>query len=868
MATKYLGNVDFNGENIKVIDLEARGLIQENTNQIASVKAKANLNEQKINALTPRMTAAEQDIVALDGRLDVAESDIDNLEVHMSAAEDDIDSLEDRVTSLEGTVDSLGDRMTTAEGDIDALEGRMDSAEADIASLEDTVNQHADLIDGLSNDITTIEGEITDIKGDISDIQDKDAEQDDKLDDLDRKIAASTYEAGIGIYFGQGVEHTNINVEDELITELHNATTKNIEQDNRITNIENGTTKLPYGKALSITPSGNDQNLNLLDPNGNKLSSVRLPKSGTQLKYDDNGTLVNIDEAKLGEYLYFDEDEGILDVDMPRKTGVYGPPPIPGSIAITSASKNYAKMSISAATIDGTSYTAANLGTFDADVGDFFEVDFSTVSAVLDQIGVQTSLVLEYYDSSAGTDKTLMTIDNFDYSTIAANQYKTKILITTDNTGSGYGAVELSAIGRTFHDNIYVGEGLTVDDGHNLKCTVEPGTKVFPLAAKNVPTRVNIVQGTGYDSWGDTYIEPSEIYLPATATTINTAADFDTFIATLAVGDLLTIDFSAVSSIVNSMSTTQNIIILQYQNSASGFISIMCTPTDIITNSYVITVEAYMQSSIMRFRLAPIHMYNKMYLGTDFKVENEELKLAQPAEHLYNAAFAGNGAQDGVYPAINVDLTSGKYYEGDEIRINGWDQSLYPDYYRAYIPIANFPALTVDSWYILKRYQISNPAQPSDWELVYAHPQRPSSIYDDFWVDENYLPTLALALIGHYGTFASLIEASDFNSNKPKYIPYDGSTATTPTHYAVAENDKKRVEIFVYSSSDVAYDSVKPYDGATPYRPIFISTIVNGAGSTSLSENLAPAIPNSDGSYSISGTRISSRCIVVVYDKI
>ena len=231
MATKYLGNVDFNGENLKVIDLEARGLIQENTNQIASVKAKANLNEQKINALTPRVDTLEDKVDSLDNRLDVAESDIDNLEVHMAAAESDIDNLQD-------DVNALGNRMTSAEGNIDALTGRMNTAEADIdalqkdvAELTDVVNDHAEKIDGLTDNVESLTDRMTAAET-------KNTEQDQKLEELDEKIVASTYEAGIGIYFGQGVEHTNINVEDELLDEIHASTRKNIEQDNRLNNIE------------------------------------------------------------------------------------------------------------------------------------------------------------------------------------------------------------------------------------------------------------------------------------------------------------------------------------------------------------------------------------------------------------------------------------------------------------------------------------------------------------------------------------------------------------------------------------------------------------------------------------------------------
>lgn len=236
MATKYLGNVDFNGENLKIIDTEGRGLIQNNANEIASVKAKANLNEKKINALTPRVDTLENTVDDLGERLTVAESDIDNLEVHMAAAEDDIYNLKD-------DVNSLTDRMTSAEGNIEALTGRMNTAEADIDKLTDAVNDHTEKINDLTSDVE-------DLKPRMNAVEAKNIEQDEKLADLDERIVASTYEAGIGIYFGQGVEHTNINVEDELLDEIHESTRKNIEQDQRLNNIEGN-----YVEAVEVNDS-------------------------------------------------------------------------------------------------------------------------------------------------------------------------------------------------------------------------------------------------------------------------------------------------------------------------------------------------------------------------------------------------------------------------------------------------------------------------------------------------------------------------------------------------------------------------------------------------------------------------------------
>lgn len=263
----YLDNVNFNNDNLKIRDVEARGLIQDNTNAINSVKAKADKNEKDIKALDDRLTAAEEDITNHEGRLDVAESDIDNLETHMDKAEADIKSLRADLTEAEKDIDALEDRMDEAESDIDSLEDRMDKAESDIEQLnkdltdykesndawQETQDSRLDSIEAkdveqdqkledldakIDEEVSNLEDEIERVDSEIDDLKKKDAEQDKTIEELDKRITASTYEAGEGIYFGQGIDHTSINVEDELLAEIHASTEKNIEQDERLDTIE------------------------------------------------------------------------------------------------------------------------------------------------------------------------------------------------------------------------------------------------------------------------------------------------------------------------------------------------------------------------------------------------------------------------------------------------------------------------------------------------------------------------------------------------------------------------------------------------------------------------------------------------------
>ena len=228
---KYIDYIQFKSESLKIRDTEARGLIQDNANEIAGVKSKADLNETKINALTPRVDTLEDDVEALENRMTTAEEDIDNAENRILVTESAITGLDDRLDVVEPAVETLGQKVTALETDVDALQD-------DVNLIQGKDVEQDGRLDDLEDDVSGLKNRMTSAEGRLDDVEAVNQAQDDAIQELDEKIVASTYEAGEGIYFGQGVDHTNINVEDELLDEIHASTTKNIEQDGRLDNIE------------------------------------------------------------------------------------------------------------------------------------------------------------------------------------------------------------------------------------------------------------------------------------------------------------------------------------------------------------------------------------------------------------------------------------------------------------------------------------------------------------------------------------------------------------------------------------------------------------------------------------------------------
>ena len=238
MSQKYLDYVQFKNENLKVRDTEARTLIQDNANDIASLKPRMDSAEREIAGLKDRVTVTEQDIDMLEGRMSIVETKNNEQDAEINAIEAEQTEQNSKLSAVEAKNNQQDTRLTSLENnqtnifnDIRDINIKDDEQDGDLAQLDSRMHTAED-------EIITINNTITNINNTVDEIIDKNNEQDAQIEDLDRRIVASTYEAGEGIYFGQGVDHTNINVEDELLDEIHASTAKNVEQDERLDDIE------------------------------------------------------------------------------------------------------------------------------------------------------------------------------------------------------------------------------------------------------------------------------------------------------------------------------------------------------------------------------------------------------------------------------------------------------------------------------------------------------------------------------------------------------------------------------------------------------------------------------------------------------
>ena len=239
MSQYFIDKLVYNNDTLDIHDTEAREMIATNTTNIQALSARVTQNANDIDALENITDDLREDLDNVEDRVTVTEGEIDGLKTRTTSLEGRMATAENRLDGHDDDIEDLQDRMDTAENNIIALDGRMTAAENDIDAAEhrldlvEAKNDEQDIaIDDLEENVAQNTADIVDIKDDLTGIHED-------IEDLDDRITASTYEAGIGIYFGQGVEHTNINVEDEILDQINQNTIDIQNLKTRVTNVEN-----------------------------------------------------------------------------------------------------------------------------------------------------------------------------------------------------------------------------------------------------------------------------------------------------------------------------------------------------------------------------------------------------------------------------------------------------------------------------------------------------------------------------------------------------------------------------------------------------------------------------------------------------
>ena len=243
---KFVDKLTFNNNTYELKDSTARDILTQQGENIAEIDGKQQVMRSEINSLQTRMGEAEQDILNnsasisdIEDTIDIMDHDIDSNTGRITALEARVDECEDINTAQQVEINNIKNRVTTAEGNINIINGNISDINSSLDAIAAVDTQQTAQINQNKADITTLKNRANAADSRMDAMDTRMDGIDTTIADLDDRIVASTYEAGEGIYFGQGEEHTNINVEDELLDEIHQDTQDIADLKIRVQNLEN-----------------------------------------------------------------------------------------------------------------------------------------------------------------------------------------------------------------------------------------------------------------------------------------------------------------------------------------------------------------------------------------------------------------------------------------------------------------------------------------------------------------------------------------------------------------------------------------------------------------------------------------------------
>ena len=242
---KFVDKLTFNNNTYELKDSTARDILTQQGENIAEIDGKQQVMRSEINSLQTRMGEAEQDILNnsasisdIEDTIDIMDHDIDSNTGRITALEARVDECEDINTAQQVEINNIKNRVTTAEGNINIINGNISDINSSLDTIAAVDTQQTAQINQNKADITTLKNRANAADSRMDAMDTRMDGIDTTIADLDDRIVASTYEAGEGIYFGQGEEHTNINVEDELLDEIHQDTQDIADLKTRVENLE------------------------------------------------------------------------------------------------------------------------------------------------------------------------------------------------------------------------------------------------------------------------------------------------------------------------------------------------------------------------------------------------------------------------------------------------------------------------------------------------------------------------------------------------------------------------------------------------------------------------------------------------------
>lgn len=323
------------------------------TQNYQSVVRKNQANEGQIrnmalslSNLSSRVETIETNSETWNQHFNEIDSDITKINGEIDALKSKDNELNNDIDTLEASLSSLTERVSTNESDISSLKSKVSEHTQDLSEIHSSLTQDETQISLNKTNIEALQAENKTQGTDISDIKEKNTEQDTdiaalKLKDTSLEGSIDTIQNSITTLnsevtaLNNSIDSVNQTVTstttlvnslsntvhnlNETVTEhqttLSSLASKDVELETDITNITNGTTKLPYLPATTEDNENYTVSAESVNISGNSLKLNTVTISDASTSYSTN--LISFNNARI-------MNVGSISVSTPLPLGTGG----------------------------------------------------------------------------------------------------------------------------------------------------------------------------------------------------------------------------------------------------------------------------------------------------------------------------------------------------------------------------------------------------------------------------------------------------------------------------------------------------------------------------------------------------------------
>lgn len=270
---------------------------QANEGQIRNMALSLSNLSSRVETIESNSETWNQHFNEIDSDITKINNEINTLKAKDTELNNDIDTLESSLSSLTQRVTTDETQISLNKTNIETLQAENKAQGSDISAIKEKNTEQDSEIAALKLKDTSLEGSIDTIQNSITTLNNQVTALNNSVESVNQTVTSTTT---LVDSLSNTVYNLNETISQHQAT-LSSLASKDTELETNITNITNGTTKLPYLPATTEDNHSYTVSVNSLHLNGTELSGLKLYQPSTPLLLSSGA----ISQDTLGRYLNY-----------------------------------------------------------------------------------------------------------------------------------------------------------------------------------------------------------------------------------------------------------------------------------------------------------------------------------------------------------------------------------------------------------------------------------------------------------------------------------------------------------------------------------------------------------------------------------